>query len=253
MNPGLYQRFFVTENQILNVATRSLQFDQTLPAAVPGQFVMAWLPGVGEKPFSIAADRPFSLTVAAVGPFSQALASLQPGNALFVRGPLGQGFSPHGSNLLLAGGGYGAAPLKFLAQSALARGARVTACLGARSSANLLLDDELSALGCRVWTATEDGSSGRKGLVTDLVRAALEEGGVDGLFACGPEGMLRALAGLAQAFNVEAQLSFEGLMRCGIGLCGSCELAEEVCQVVGLPDGWLVCRDGPVAVLPARA
>ena len=103
-----------------------------------------------------------------------------------------------------------------------------------------------------------DGVALTVGLDDFFIARALEPLLPDAALASAPPALRAAasevaLAELAQAFNVEAQLSFEGLMRCGIGLCGSCELAEEVCQAVGLPQGWLVCRDGPVAVLPARA
>ena len=227
----------------LNDATLWLTFDADLTAE-PGQFVMAWLPGVGEKPFSIAGMAPFSLMVVDVGPFSHALHQLQPGEKLWIKGPLGHGFRVEGDNLLLVGGGYGAAPLLALAHAAREKGAAVTTCLGARTREGLLLREAFADLGCQVDVLTEDGSAGRQGLVTLAVEEALAKGDVSLLAACGPTGMLSALAKLAKQYHVPYQLSWEALMRCGMGLCGSCEVPQSLDP--NLPPGWLACFDGPV-------
>ena len=229
----------------LNDTTLWLTFDAEINAR-PGQFVMAWLPGVGEKPFSIAGMAPFSLMVVDVGPFSHALHQLQPGAKLWIKGPLGHGFQAESSNLLLVGGGYGAAPLLALAQAARQQGATVTTCLGARSAVGLLLGEEFTQLGCQVETMTEDGSAGRQGLVTLAVEEALVKGEVGLLAACGPTGMLSALARLAKQYHVPYQLSWEAQMRCGMGLCGSCEVPQSFDPA--LPPGWLACFDGPVFI-----
>ncbi|MBG0770943.1 MAG: dihydroorotate dehydrogenase electron transfer subunit [Anaerolineaceae bacterium] len=227
----------------LNNATLWLTFDADI-AAAPGQFVMAWLPGVGEKPFSIAGMAPFSLMVVDVGPFSHALHQLTPGDKVWFKGPLGKGFLVNGKNLLLVGGGYGAAPLLALASAAREQNVKVTTCLGARSAEGLLLDEEFTQLGCQVEQMTEDGSAGRQGLVTLAVEEALARGGIDLLAACGPTGMLSALAKLAKQYHVPNQLSWEAQMRCGMGLCGSCEVPQSFDPA--LPPGWLACFDGPV-------
>ncbi len=229
--------------QSLNSKTKWLTFDRAVTAQ-PGQFVMAWLPGVGEKPFSIARLDPLSLLVVAVGPFSRALHALTPGETLWIKGPLGQGFTLSGAHVLLTGGGYGAAPLLALAKAARAGSIRVTVCLGARNAGDLLLRDAFEDLGCALAFSTEDGSAGQQGLVTDPVRACLQEGAVDGLYACGPSGMLSALAGLCREKQLPYQLSWEAHMRCGMGLCGSCEVPQDLDPA--LPVGWLACYDGPV-------
>ena len=245
---GLHTCFKLLEVRVENARTRTLVLDGAQEGTQPGQYLMAWLPGGGEKPFSIAGNHPLALTVADVGPLSHALCSLEPGADVWARGPLGHGFEPLGRRHLLVGGGYGAAPLAFLAGQLLVLGGEVTVCLGARCAAELLLVRSLQAMGCRVWTATEDGSAGRQGLVLEPAREALLEG-VDCVYACGPTGMLLAVARAAREAGVPAQLSFEALMRCGVGLCGSCELPEALCAEVGLMPGWLVCHDGPVARL----
>ena len=132
-------------------------------------------------------------------------------------------------------GGYGVAPLHFLAESALTRGWQVDAVIGARSGGEVIFRDRFAALGVGVRVTTEDGSLGRRGLATDAVGDLLEEGEYRALYACGPEAMLAALDRLSATCRLPAQLSYEGIMRCGLGVCGSCA-----------HDGWLVCRDGPV-------
>lgn len=247
-----YQRFFVRQVLPKNYRTGSLVFDRPLAGTQPGQFVMAWLPDIGEKPFSVAGCDPLTLTVADVGPFSRALCSLEAGAPVWVRGPLGKGFELKGKRHIVVGGGYGAAPLHFLAKTALAQGGQVCACLGARSQSELLLDADFRALGCRVEMATEDGSAGHHGLVLAAVQAALDDFPADSLYACGPKPMLLALAELCRERKLDGQFSWEAMMRCGIGLCGSCELDEPTCDAVGLAHGWLTCKDGPVSFYRAE-
>lgn len=253
---GLPQPFTIAAIRQENAATRSLVLDGALEAA-PGQFVMAWLPGLDEKPFSLAHAEPVTLTVAAVGPFSRALHSLAVGDRLWLRGPLGRGYTilpPRGSgsasvsrlHALLIGGGYGVAPLRFLAERLLAADCAVSMIIGARAAADLLLVDALAAMEVRLWLATEDGSAGLAGLATDAMAPALAAAPAETgmVYACGPTGMLRAVAAICQARGLPVQLSWEAPMRCGIGLCSSCEVG----------DGWLTCLDGPVFDFdPSRA
>lgn len=220
--------------EMANASTRTLVLDTTVEAA-PGQFVMLWLPRLDEKPFSLVENDPLTVAVACVGPFTRAVHGLQVGDRLWWRGPLGHGFWIKGQRLLLAGGGYGAAPLAFLAGRAKARGCEVAVAVGARTSEELLLMDRFHDLGVRVLVATEDGSVGHAGIVTDIVEPLLARRGADTLYGCGPEGMLTALQELGHQHGVPTQLSWEAYMRCGMGLCGSCDR-----------EGRLVCWDGPV-------
>jgi dihydroorotate dehydrogenase electron transfer subunit len=196
---------------------------------------MVWLPGLDEKPFSLLSDAPLTFAIAAVGPFSRAVHTLREGDKVWCRGPFGHGFEPRGAKHVLVGGGYGSAPLLFLARRIRAQGGSVRAILGARRERDLLFVDAFAAEGAAVDVATEDGSAGTRGLVTDVVAPLLVSGPPDTLYACGPHGMLMALADLCRRSHVQAQLSWERYMRCGIGLCGSCE-----------HEGRLVCTDGPV-------
>lgn len=210
--------------------------------AEPGQFVMVWLPGLDEKPFSMVQVDPVLLTVARVGPFSAAIHALKIGERLWLRGPLGRPFrlppgQPSGSEgrILLMGGGYGVAPMHFLARRALEAGWGVTMIIGAQTAADILFDKRFGSMGAEVSITTEDGSRGLQGLATDAAAQLLERAHYQGIYACGPEAMLDAVERLALSRKVPAQLSYERYMRCAFGVCGSC--ARE---------GWLVCRDGPV-------
>jgi dihydroorotate dehydrogenase electron transfer subunit len=203
--------------------------------ALPGQFVMVWLPGINEKPFSLADTNPIALTIARVGPFSEALHRLKAGDRLWLRGPFGAAFVPEQSPALLVGGGYGSAPLSFLARRLRVDGHMVFAALGARTESALLLTHRFENLGCAVHLATDDGSAGRAGLVTDLVQRMLEALDIATIYACGPNLMLDAVRLLAHQNDIPCQLSYEAYMRCGIGVCGSCTCGDR-----------LICRDGPV-------
>jgi dihydroorotate dehydrogenase electron transfer subunit len=246
---GVMRPFRVANILHENESTHTLLLSGRLPEAKAGQFVMAWLPEVGEKPFSIHAKIPLALTICDVGPVSHAMVSLQVQDRVWIRGPLGNGFELKGSKHLLVGGGYGAAPLSFLAQEVFRQGGQALVCLGAKTKADLILVERLERQGCELRVATEDGSEGRQGLVTEVAGEAIDAFQPDCLYACGPTGMLLALVDLCKQRSLPAQLSFEALMRCGVGLCGSCELPEDLCLQLGLPGGWLVCHDGPVAMI----
>ena len=243
-----YRSFRVVHIRSENKATRSLYFDQPLVNAEPGQFVMLWLPGVGEKPFSILNNEPFSIAVTSVGPFSSALFNLNIGSRVWARGPFGQGFKLDGGRHLLVGGGYGAAPLLFLAEKARSRNDVVKVCVGAHSVGDLMMIDTFKTLGCEVFASTDDGSFGEAGMVTGLVDQVLHNSKIDTLYACGPVPMLSALSKICINEKIPAQLSWEANMRCGIGLCGSCELDDETRKSAGIRAGWLTCKDGPVYI-----
>jgi dihydroorotate dehydrogenase electron transfer subunit len=203
---------------------------------------MLWLPGLDEKPFSLVQADPAILAIARVGPFSAAIHALKIGEKLWLRGPLGRPFTlppgpPSGSEgrILLVGGGYGVAPMHFLARRALAAGWGVTMIIGARTAADVIFANRFELIGAAVSIATEDGSQGLQGLATDAAEQLLSQISYQGIYACGPEAMLDAVERLGRSHEILTQLSYERYMRCAFGVCGSC--ARE---------GWLVCRDGPV-------
>jgi dihydroorotate dehydrogenase electron transfer subunit len=219
-----------------NYRTKTIELEASV-AGEPGQFAMLWLPGLDEKPFSIRDIDPLAFTIASVGPFSRAVHALEKGDRIWFRGPYGRPFRLEGNDHLLVGGGYGVAPMLFLARQALSRHDRVRAVVGARNAADLLLVDALREAGVETFETTEDGSVGTKGRVTKVIEPMLSGDRPDTLYACGPHGMLDALAGAcaSAAVPVPAQLSWEAYMRCGVGICGSCE-----------HEGLLLCADGPV-------
>jgi len=228
-------------------AVKTFILDASLSDAEPGQFVMLWLPDVDEKPISIAAPSPLTLTVARVGSFSTALHQCRVGDYLGWRGPFGHPFEPCPDKpAILVGGGYGAAPLHFLAtrtQNSASPPRPLIVALGARRQEHLTFVDRFRALGITPIIATDDGSVGYKGYVTDAVLHYLDQHPSLGsppavIYGCGPEGMLVALYRLARERGLEAQLSVERYMKCGFGVCGQCAL-----------DGLLVCLDGPVFTL----
>ena len=225
---------------------RTLVLDLNMEAS-PGQFVMAWLPGLDEKPFSLVRADPVTLTVARVGPFSTALHGLRAGDPLWLRGPLGQPFTlpPDGpsvarSPLLFIGGGYGVAPLHFLAECARSSGWAVSMIIGARTASDVVFASRFEALDVPVAITTDDGSMGLRGVVTDAAKPLLDGAAYRAIYACGPEPMLDAVERLAHRWRLPAQLSYERHMRCGLGVCGSCAR-----------QGWMVCSDGPVRHITA--
>ncbi len=227
----------ITDIRQDNYRTKTFVLDAQL-AAYPGQFVMAWLPRFDEKPFSLVNANPVTLMITAVGPFSRLMHEQQPGDRVWIRGPFGQGFQVPAAQqrLALVGGGYGVAPLHWLARTQIEQAAQITAIIGARTADDVLYAEHFTALRqVTTCVATEDGSAGLTGRATAALTPLLDAGKVDGIYACGPHGMLAALQNLGQRYAVPCQLSWEAYMRCGIGICGACE-----------HEGQVLCLDGPV-------
>ena len=200
--------------------TRSFVLPAPFPASQPGQFVFAWLPGLGEKPFSISEQHAgeVELTVKALGPFSRAMMSLAPGDKLGLRGPYGSAFDLSGPAVLL-GGGIGIAPIRFLARQLERAGRSAPILLGARTMDEHVFIDDFERLGALF--ATDDGSMGHHGFVTDLLRD-LPMTADTTLCACGPEVMLLGVRRLAAELELPVLLSMERYMKCGLGICGQC-------------------------------
>jgi dihydroorotate dehydrogenase subfamily 1 len=205
----------------------------------PGQFVMVWDPGLDEIPISIAHVSPdgmVELAIADVGDCSRSLHQKQVGDVVGLRGPYGTGFTITGKRLCMIAGGYGAAPLRFAAERACEGGKEVTLFAGAQRRADLLYLTKFQELGCDVQVATEDGSAGYQGLVTELFEEQLAAGeAFDQVLTCGPELMLKRVCELTQKAKIPTQLAVERIIKCSCGACGACDLG-----------GHLVCKDGPV-------
>jgi dihydroorotate dehydrogenase electron transfer subunit len=215
---------------------RTFVLDAEVPEAEPGQFIMLWLPGVDEKPMSVAHPAPLTLTVARVGPFTTALYERRVGDRVGWRGPYGRGFSLQKDRpALLVSGGCGVGPLYFLATQAVERDIPTTVALGARTALDLPYIEQFRALGVDLILATDDGSLGYKGYVTDAIPQSAICNSQSIIYACGPEPMLVAVHRLCRERAIPGQLSLERYMKCGFGICGQCAI-----------DGYLVCQDGPV-------
>jgi NAD(P)H-flavin reductase len=227
-----------------------------LPPFEPGQFTMLYRFGVGEIAISVSGDPAvtdgsLTQTIRDVGAVSRALSLSAPGDTVGVRGPYGIGWDLPAAvdhDLVIVAGGVGLAPLRPVMLGALARRdayRRITLVAGARSPAEFLFRDQLAA-----WTATPGlevaltvdqpaaGWSGQVGFVTEpLARLPIDPGRTVA-FLCGPEPMIRYSANVLIGKGVAARqirMSLERNMKCGIGLCGHCQLGP-----------LLVCRDGPV-------
>lgn len=181
------------------------------------------------------------------GKGTKVLSALKTGDELTVLGPLGNGFRLNNDykNIVLVGGGIGTAPLLYLATELLLKNCGLTVLLGYKDRNNLVAYESFAQLDCRLLIATEDGSWGQKGRITELLNNLLEEERIDSIYACGPEPMLKAVQEIAAIRRVEdCQLSLEARMGCGIGACMSC-----VCGVK-MKDGSYgykkVCNEGPV-------
>ncbi|MEW6517357.1 MAG: dihydroorotate dehydrogenase electron transfer subunit [candidate division FCPU426 bacterium] len=216
--------------------------------ARPGQFVMVRPRGADapfwRRPFSLcSADgrRSVELLIKAVGPGSRLLAASRPGDLLDVTGPLGTGFSLDVTGpVLLVGGGFGIAPLRFLAECLRRRRIPCEVFLGGRCREDLLLQSELKLAAAGVACTTEDGSFGRRGRVTLLLAERLAGSRKPArIAAAGPEAMLAVVADLAEKHGVAAEVSLETVMACGLGVCNGC-----VRRVNGQYQR--VCADGPV-------
>lgn len=204
--------------------------------AEPGQFIMLWLPGVGEKPMGIADNDPMTISVAHVGGFTERLRDLKEGDAISFRGPMGNGFNVEkAKSILIVAGGTGVVPLHLLAKKARTAGKRVFAVLGAKTEKEISYEKRLSKVAEELLVATDDGSKGFRGNAVQGAEKLLKKQAADTVCACGPEKMMKALAELCQKKSIPCQLSLERYMKCGTGICGSCMVGDK-----------MVCKDGPV-------
>jgi anaerobic sulfite reductase subunit B len=223
----------------------------------PGQFTMLYVYGVGEVPVSVSGFRPggsqgqvLVQTIRAVGAVTRALCAAAPGDMIGVRGPFGTDWQPHradGRDMLIVAGGIGLAPLRPVLLTALAERARydrVVLLVGARSPDDLIFTRELDTWRRRdadVRVTVDHGTAGwtgQVGLVTRLIDGAIDDPADTVAFVCGPEIMMRLCSEALVNRGVAAsdiRVSLERNMRCGVALCGHCQLGP-----------LLRCRDGPV-------
>ncbi len=221
------------------------------PRVAPGQFIHVRVPHLEEcvlrRPFSVfrADGDTLAILYKHVGKGTRTLQYLKPGETLSILGPLGRGFPAPaaGAFPVIVAGGYGMAALYLTARGAPVKG---VAFFGGRAAKDILCVPDFEALGWRVVVATEDGSLGRRGLVTDALDGWWRDEGagrIPELFACGPTGMLKAVAERARTRGWTAWTSMDNNMGCGVGACLTCVLK------VRDGDQWAwarACREGPV-------
>jgi dihydroorotate dehydrogenase electron transfer subunit len=240
----------VSDNILLNEQyfLLKLKGSDELPEILPGQFAEV---RVDDSP-STFLRRPISicyvdfklnelwLLIQIVGAGTMKLSKLRPGDSLNLIFPLGNSFTlpvSKDSEVLLVGGGVGIAPLLIWGAHLTQLGYQCSFLLGGRSASNLLLLEEFSKYG-KIYTTTEDGSSGEKGYVTQhsILASATN---FQGLYTCGPTPMMKALASYALKRNIFCEVSLENTMACGFGAC--------LCCVTDTTEGNVcVCTEGPV-------
>ena len=214
-----------------------LTFDRKIDIQA-GEFIFLWVPGLGEKPFSALSDDPFSLAVIDVGVFTHALMDLKVGTEVYVRGPHGIAAAPpEDAKIMAVAGGTGLAAVYQLARDF----GNAEIFTGARTAERLYFLEECKKI-ADVHVATDDGSEGYKGFVTELLRNRLLEmsrAELDNLvfYNCGPSPMVHAAAKVQREFCRDDQIfsAIDYLTKCGVGICGAC----------AAPDGKRICVDGP--------
>ncbi|MFO0876602.1 MAG: dihydroorotate dehydrogenase electron transfer subunit [Gemmataceae bacterium] len=263
----MQHRMSVVQNERLARDTYRIRLaGPTLASAMrPGQFVMLRIPGTTDpllgRPFALYdtvvegdATTGIDVVYLVVGKMTNRLALIQPGDDLEVVGPLGNGFSSleGKGHVALVAGGIGQTPFLayirdllgyrgYAGQPARRRVDRVSIYYGVRSADLAAGVEDFRQAGATVHLASDDGTLGTRGYVTELLQSHAPP---DHLVGCGPEPMLHALASLAQHWGVSCEVSLETPMACGVGICFSC-----VTRVKVSDESWdykRVCVDGPV-------
>ncbi len=230
--------------KILKIIQRSptiksyLFHDKRLELAQPGQFTMVWIPGVDEIPMSITIDPQeccAEIVVKAVGKASKTLHTLQVGDFIGVRGPYGTAFNIISKGyLLVVAGGTGIVPLRRLIETESIK-RKITLILGAKCKEELIFLNEWKHYEIDFLMATDNGTAGFAGTASRLANNLISKKKYTSILCCGPEQMLCELIKIAESHSVPLQASLERVMKCGIGICGSCAIA-----------GYRVCKEGPV-------
>lgn len=213
----------------------------------PGQFVNVLVSNetnpLLRRPFSIydayKNNGKLKILYCVKGKGTKILKTLVKGENLDITGPHGNGFHVHEDhkNILLVGGGFGTAPLSYLAKEN--KDKNIFAAIGGRTKDLILCEKDFDKYGAKVFINTDDGSLGEKGLVTKSVEQISKKEKIDEIFVCGPLPMMKAVADLAKQFKVPCQVSMEEKMACGIGVCFGCACKTK--------EGYkTVCSNGPV-------
>ncbi|MBD3210620.1 dihydroorotate dehydrogenase electron transfer subunit [Candidatus Micrarchaeota archaeon] len=220
-----------------NYRVKTIEIEHDMRDALPGQFLMVWVPGEGERPMSIGNSNPLTISVASVGKVSSKLHELRAGDMVSYRGPFGRPFRipKDAKSMLVIGGGYGVVPMYFLARVAKQNGMGVYSVVGGKTGKDIIWEKQLFTVSKEAFITTDDGSRGKKGTVMIEAEWLIGEKKIDQVYACGPEKMMLAAAKVCHDHGMPCQVSVERHMKCGVGICGSCDI-----------NGHLCCQDGPV-------
>ena len=203
----------------------------------PGQFIMLWLPGVDEKPFAVSnvGKNDFRITIECKGRFTEQICKIREGTKVGIRGPYGNGFRIKNNSIIVAGG-LGMAPaaelIKKLKNSTIIQGAKSKEFLLYLKDKNLLKIIEKNKN--KIVYCTDDGSFGIHAFTTDVLKEMINKK-IKAVYTCGPEVMIAKVFEICEKNKIECQASLERMMKCAIGVCGSCVCGDQ-----------LVCKDGPV-------
>jgi dihydroorotate dehydrogenase electron transfer subunit len=213
--------------------------DKLVQTALPGQYVMIWVPGEDEVPMSISTiehNGLSSITVRKVGPTTEILDSLTLGKKLGIRGPFGNHYEINGENPLIVAGGSGASSLLPLVKAFRIKGVKPSFILGGKSSDQLLFVDTLvELLRENLVISTDDGSMGYNGYASGYAALLMAENEYDHVYTCGPELMMAKIFYETRKYDVPIQASLERYVKCAVGLCGNCAIGK-----------FRVCKDGPI-------
>jgi dihydroorotate dehydrogenase electron transfer subunit len=218
---------------------KSLFFrDSQCRGARPGQYIMVWIPGIDEVPMSLSRideQGISSITFKRVGEGTDALYKTVSGEPLGIRGPYGNWFQPVKGKCLIIGGGTGLASLFPLLKKLVTLGSSVTCVYGAKTAQELLFRDDLTKLLSssihQLILTTEDGSYGKQGVVTSVFQDSILSESFDMVYTCGPEPMMRTIFTYTEPRGLPIQACIERMVKCSIGVCGSCTIGEyRVCK-----------------------
>ncbi|MFC1668380.1 dihydroorotate dehydrogenase electron transfer subunit [Chlamydiota bacterium] len=257
MNTLLDQELSVIEINSINSEHFLLKIGPLLPhfSFNPGQFVMIKAEKNGtllRKPFGIVEveDHTLTLLIKIVGKTTKNLSTLKKGDKIQVLGPLGTGFTELQDHNIVIAGGIGIAPLYSLLKeyNPSSKNQTLTVLYGGKSYDHLPLLEKVYSLHINCSIATEDGSVGHEGFITDLLgeRIVDVKGKKTKLFSCGPRSMLKAVALFAQKNNCSSELSLEEYMACGTGICMGCTIKVKEASSTDSFTYKRVCVEGPV-------
>jgi len=240
--------FEIIKKEIIGPKIILMEFRAQIMAkkALPGQFLIVRIKEKGERvPFTIADSNQENGTITIVfqeiGKTTYELATFKVGDKILdVLGPLGKPSKiEEFGNVVCIGGGIGVAPIYPIARALQKKKNNVTTIIGYRSKEHIFWEDKLKSVSNKLLIATNDGSYGEKGFVTDVLKKLIDNNEkIDRVIAIGPAIMMKAVADLTRPYNIKTIVSLNSLMVCGMGMCGACRIT------VG-GETKFTCSDGP--------